>query len=245
METTQDEIFTPCLISDMVAMFHRSHHQIVIEQNCGEKIVCFVLTIYLDGNRVWSSDYDITNVDTSINQKVYDFNDIPPHIFGDKVEVVNPTTAKALSLAEVQVLTVINIQQPIHSIRFTESCKWWRRLETKPDGSGGREIVPIPVSATNWETSPYWHVLLGSPVVIGSVVIHNREDLPCDGGLCSERLHGFKMEILLVVDGNKSTVSSPTITTLVFKIPDLSYLFTYHLILWEIRSRSAFKVNLN
>eukprot|EP01083_Nonionella_stella_P117201 348916_1 len=103
METTQDEIFTPGLISDMVAMFHRSHHQIVIEQNCGEKIVCFVLTIYLDGNRVWSSDYDITNVDTSINQEVYDFNDIPPHIFGDKVEVVNPTTAKALSFEKVQV----------------------------------------------------------------------------------------------------------------------------------------------
>jgi len=58
------------------------------------------------------------------------------------------------------------------------------------------------------DSSPFWHVLLGSLFVIDSVVIHNR-DHPCPnsvGGNCSSRLRGFRMEILKVVDGNESVV---------------------------------------
>jgi len=67
---------------------------------CGERIISFVLTVFLDGNKMWSSAE--STVETSTNKEMYDFIDIPSHIYGDKVEVKLFETT-SLSLAEVQV----------------------------------------------------------------------------------------------------------------------------------------------
>eukprot|EP01083_Nonionella_stella_P283106 963502_1 len=126
---------------------------------------------------MWSSND--SSVSTSSEQNMYDFNDIPRHIVGDKVEVQLLGTNKILSLAEVQVFGYLN--------------------EIRPDRDAR---VEKDLSST-LDEYPYWHVLLGSPVVIDTVVIHNRYTNQSDS-----RLRGFVVEIWNLVDGNESVVYS-------------------------------------
>ena len=68
----------------------------------GDKISGFVLTVYLNGHKMWSSVESA--VGTSSIEEMYDFDDIPSHIVGDKVEVQLPGPGNEhLSLAEVEV----------------------------------------------------------------------------------------------------------------------------------------------
>ncbi len=49
---------------------------------CQERLKDFVLTVYLNGNDVWSSESSTTS--TSLIQTSYDFNDIPSGIDGSR-----------------------------------------------------------------------------------------------------------------------------------------------------------------
>ena len=68
---------------------------------CGDRIIGFVLNVYLNGHIMWSSAESA--ISTSSDEEMYYFHDIPSHIVGDKVEVQLPGNSKMLQLAEVQV----------------------------------------------------------------------------------------------------------------------------------------------
>jgi len=69
------------------------------DNDYGPRLINFVLTVYLDGEKMWSSAASAT----STNKVMYDFNSMPGNIVGDKVEVKLSGTNRILSLAEVQV----------------------------------------------------------------------------------------------------------------------------------------------
>jgi len=175
---------------------------------CGEKIIGFVVTVFLDGHKMWSSADSA--VITSINKEMYDFDDIPSHIVGDKVEVKHSgTTQEALSLAEVQ---VFGLSKEIYNVARNkdtqQSSTWGDRFSNKAVDGDVRNESELDqgenLSGTKLEEiSPFWYVLLGSPVVIDNVVIYNRDLIRpnCPGTICGRRLKGFRMEILNIVGG--------------------------------------------
>ena len=65
-----------------------------------DKISGFVLNVYLNGHKMWSSAESA--VGTSSQKEMYDFNDIPSHIVGDKVEVQLPGNNKILNFYEIE-----------------------------------------------------------------------------------------------------------------------------------------------
>jgi len=69
--------------------------------NVQSRLINFILTIYLDDNKMWSSESSATSTSTAENS--YNFNDIPSHIVGDKVEIQLFGESRILSLGEVQI----------------------------------------------------------------------------------------------------------------------------------------------
>jgi hypothetical protein len=72
-----------------------------LQCSCQARLIGFVLTIYLDGHKMWSTENSVTSTSTAENS--YDFKDIPSHIVGDKVEIQLFGESRILSLGEVQV----------------------------------------------------------------------------------------------------------------------------------------------
>ena len=121
-----------------------------------------------------------------------------------------PGITQALSLAEVLVFGrseyIYNVARNKETEQSSTHSGQISKLavdgDTRPENEAG---LGNNISSTPNENSPYWQVLLGSPVVIDDVVVYNRDlsHTDCLLGVCSHRLRGFRMEILKVVDGKR------------------------------------------
>jgi len=153
---------------------------------CSYRILGFQLIIWFEGEVVYSSETEDPD-QSSIDKSIYQF-DISEVDQADEVEIVLPGTNRVLSLAEVQVFGIEQIQMvnvAVHGVASQSSTVYGAVASYAIDDDTNGSWPTI--TRTDTQTNPWWRLILREVTSISNVIIFNRSDC------CSERILGFEL----------------------------------------------------